>query len=667
MDLIYRTFQFYRPYLTNEGELLNIWGPINNMLIEVPFFILNFLVMAFCVVLDLLDQSSSFIAQQDTVYNLGKKIFNEFGGTALAKGSLISLFVIFSGIYLGYHFLAKNGQFTKKLIHYFAVVLIMFMWFAPIKTTNGSTQSGGLFIMKTVNTVCTQVKEKATSVSFSIKGQDEDMSPEKLGFTKMYYQETIGRTFMYLNSGSYDGVLPNGKKLDVDKLIPNKKIADSVPEGGVGLWDSLFAMIAGDENQKEAVKWAKERQKYINETAKTNSFMALSGDTIAYKLIATGIAIGDSIVLGFPVAYVNLMLSIIQLLILVVLFLMPVIILVSFVPALQNVLFKVCKMGVGLLFAPVLLTLFLIVFFALIRMINLGVQTGIDALPNAVVVALLATGSGGLMIGFLLLLLKFGVLRTFWKNKDNLMNLITDGKYKAIAELEQRVKDKVSETTDKVVGGAEVALGMYTGNAQLAMDGAGRLTSDAQGNSAYLVDVGREHFVDDEANQFRSFSEGMESWKQAKGFGNDRMLEEDEENIEDETPSYEEVSLEPSDGKYDDEYDSSYSEVDVDQLEQPDLSIETQELNSEIEEAPNFDGYDEEEQGQDTYTESDQPDNQENFEVGEVEQEREQKLPEEQSNIEDEPEEHNSFFEETSTYETMEAEELEKSEEDIFN
>lgn len=667
MDLIYRTFHFYRPYLTNEGEFLNTWGPINALFVELPFFILNFLVMAFCVVLDLLDQSSTFIAQQDTVYNLGKKIFNEFGGTGLAKGSLISMFIIFSGVYLGYHFLAKNGQFTKKLVHYFAVVLIMFMWFAPIKTANGTTQSGGLFIMKTVNTVCNQVKEKATSVSFSIDDEDDDMNPQKQGFTKMYYQETIGRTFMYLNSGSYNGILPNGEKLDVDKLIPNKKIADSVPDGSVGMWDSLYAMVAGDETQKEAVKWAKDRQTYINETAKTNSYMALSGDTLGYKLVAMGVAVGDSIVLGFPVAYCNLMLSIIQLLILVVLFLMPVIILVSFVPAMQNVLFKVCKMGVGLLFSPVLLTLFLIVFFALIRMINLGVQAGIQALPNVVVVALLATGSGSLMVGFLLLLLKFGVLRTFWKNKENLMNLLTDGKYKAIAELEQRVKDKVSETTGKAVGAVEVAAGMYTGNAQLAMDGAGRMANDSEGNSNYFLDATREHFVDDEANQFRSFSEGMESWKQAKGFGNDPMLEEDTEGLEEETPSYEEVSFESSNDDFDGEYDDTYSEVSEDQIEQPDFSTDNQEWNSEIEEVPDFEEYVEDNQGQDAFVESDQPEIQENFEIEETEQERESNLPKDQLQVEERTNEPDGFFEEPSTYEAMTSEELDNQEEDIFN
>lgn len=662
MDLIYRTFQFYRPYLTNQGELLNIWVPLNTILVEIPFFVFNFFVMAFCVLLDLLDQSANFIAQQDVVYELGKKIFNEFGGTGIAKGSLLSLFIIFSGIYLGYHFFAKNGQFTRKLMHYLAVIVIMFLWFAPIKTSNGSTQSGGLFIMKTVNTICTQVKTKATSVNFSFDGQNEEMNPKNEGFTKMYYQETIGRTFMFLNSGSYDGTLANGKKLEVDKLIPNKKIADSVPDGGVGLWDSLYAMISGDETQKEAVKWAKEREKYINDTAKVNSFMALTGDTLAYKLIATSLAVGDSLVLGFPVAYANLMLSIIQLLILVMLFLMPVVILLSFIPAMQNVLFKVCKIGAGLLFAPILLTLFLVVFFAVLRLINLAVMAGVDAIPNGVVKVLLATGSGGIIVSFLLLLMKFGVLRTFWKNKDSLMNLLTDGKYQAVAEIEQKAKDKVGEATDKVVGGAEVAFGMYTGNAQLAMDGAGRLMNDPQGKSNNFLDVGREHFVDGEANEFRSFSDGLDSWKHSKGFGEGRSFEEESFEDNEFTPTYEDVSLESPDNEYID--GSSYSDIPQSEFEP---SNNNEEWSEEIGNAAKVEEVNLEEQERELFLDQvGNEETQEHFEVAEIENKAEFNEPTEELSVKEIEHEPTEIFNEVSSYETMETEKIDEQDEDIF-
>ncbi len=120
-----------------------------------------------------------------------------------------------------------------------------------------------------------------------------------------------------MNSGSLDGKMENGKKLDESKLLEKPKLS-----------------------KEEKEKFEKNRKKYIDKVVDDNPYFAQDGAKTMEKAFGVGVGLVNLAVLAVPVTYINIMLNVIQIIVDLLILVFPIIALVSFFPRCQMMMFK---------------------------------------------------------------------------------------------------------------------------------------------------------------------------------------------------------------------------------------------------------------------------------------------------------------------------------------
>ncbi|MGL9771498.1 hypothetical protein [Enterococcus sp. DIV0996a] len=507
----------YDAYTVGGGLLDKGWQAVNWFFVGVPFFILKLCVSFFLFCESVLNQSDYFIARQTEAYEMSVKILNNFGGTRFGSGTLMGLAIMFSAYYLLVNFFSNRHNFTKVLLHYAAVFLLFFGWFGQVSSTNQNghvtRQDVPIFIIKSLNGMASSIRSNFLSGTSYESGTDQSSM----------FDATIQQTFNYVNSGSLDGTMPNGQKLDEKKLLQEPGLSESDKE-----------------------TFLKERDKYIESLEKENPYFAQDGAKTMEKSFAIWVGVINLLVLALPSLYVSVMLTIMQMAINLLILAFPVIALASFFPRCQMLLFKFFKALVGVSFMPVIYGVFLSVLFWMNQLVD---QVFLNV-AETVNESLLNVLSGGIVLlgtRIIMIVVKIVMIKTLWKNRYRLLRFFSDGQIEQPffeKQLNEKVKEGAERVTEVGVGTAQVAAGAYTGNAGMVMSGADALLPDK------ALNVGKEHFVD-ETGQFTGIKQGLRS------FFNPEMeedsapeesfdIEEKEQDVDEVTPEIEAVFEEVS-------------------------------------------------------------------------------------------------------------------------
>lgn len=468
----------YDAYMTGGGLLDKGWQAVNWFFVGVPFFILKLCVSFFLFCESALNQSDYFITKQTEAYKMSVEILKNFGGTRFGSGTLLGLAMMFSAYYLLVNFFSNKVNFSKALLHYIVVFLLFFGWFGQISSIsqNGkeTKQDVPIFVIQSLNSMASSIRSNFLSGT----SYEADSSQSSI------FDATIKQTFHYVNSGSLDGTMANGKKLKEEKLL-------QVP----GL----------SENDKE--KFKKERDQYIDSLEKDNPYFAQDGSKTMEKSFAIWIGVINLVVLALPSLYVSVMLTIVQMVINLLILAFPVVALASFFPRCQMLVFKFFKALVGVSFMPVIYGVFLSVLFWMNQLID-QVFLNVAETLNQDVLNVLSEGIVLLGTRMVMILVKIILLRTVWKNRYRLLRFFSDGQIEQPI-FEKQVSEKVKEGAERIdeigVGTAQVAAGAYTGNLSMALNGASVLLPDK------ALNLGKEHFVD-ENGQFSGVKQGVQSF-----------------------------------------------------------------------------------------------------------------------------------------------------------
>ncbi|MGC6769511.1 hypothetical protein [Enterococcus sp. LJL51] len=470
----------YAPYFADSGILEKGWQFLNFLFVDAPFFILRLVSSFFLICEDLLDQSSFFIDKQAEAYTTSVNILRGLGGTSIAKGSLLALVVLISAYYLLFNFFANQRRFSKVLLHYLAVMSLFVFWFGSINfsTDEGKgTKSGALFLVESVTSISNGIKGKVDNATSSLAGN---------GSSSKLFDATVKQTFYYVNTGSLDGKLPNGEKLDDKKML--------MP---IGL------------DEKEKKDFIKKRTDYVNEISKDNPYMVQSGDKMMEKTFAIIVGGTNLGITGTPVLYVNAMVTVVQIIVNLLIIIFPVILFASFFPKCQMILFKFLKMLMGLLFVPVIFGVFLAVYFWINSLIDQAFMGVISKVDNTLI-AVLSGGISVLAITIILVIIKVVFLKKLWKNRYKILSYFSDGQLEMPA-VEKLVNEKTTEMKERAgevgMGAVQVAAGVYTGNMAMVANGASSIAPKAD----KAINLGKEHFMDED-NSFVGFKEGVKNW-----------------------------------------------------------------------------------------------------------------------------------------------------------
>ncbi len=472
----------YTAYMVNGGLLDKGSEVVNWFFIELPFFFLRMGAMIFLIMENVMNQSDYFVGKQQEAYDYSLDILKGFGGTGIVKGSLLGLAIILSAYYLLYSFFSNRRNFMKSLLHYFAVFALFICWFGQVKTIDGKTQNGAIFLISSVSEMTKQVQGKFTSnVNFGGDTSQEVDDGKKKVYQSPMFDATVLQTFNYVNSGSIDGEMINGKKLDYDKLLEKPGLSED-----------------------ERKKFINERNKYVEDLEEENPYFKQDTLKTMEKSFSVWTGATNLFILAIPVLYINLMLSLIQLLVVLLILVFPVVLLASFFPRCQMLLFKFFQGLIGVLFTPIIYGIFLSVLFWINKLIDEAFLGVVKKVSGSLLV--LISGSTVYMIVlFVAVVVKIVVLRKVWKNKYAILAYFSNGQVSEPV-FEQKVEQMAERTKEVSTGGAQVAIGAYTGDMGMVANGVGKVLP----NQDKAIEMGQEHFVDDNG-EFVGVKSGLQS------------------------------------------------------------------------------------------------------------------------------------------------------------
>ncbi|WP_338360355.1 hypothetical protein [Enterococcus faecalis] len=544
----------YSAYTVDGGLLDKGWQVVNWFFVDIPFFILRMFASFFLFCENVLNQSSFFEGKQETVLNMSKDVLSGFGGKGFSGGSLLALAILISAYYLLYHFFSSRRSFSKVFLHYLAVVVLFGFWFGSVSTSTGTT-SGSTFLIQSTNAIAKGVQSTfTTSANLGTEG-----SKDGEVYQSPIFDATVKQTFNFVNSGSLDGKMENGKKLDESKLLEKPKLS-----------------------KEEKKDFEKDRKTYINDHEKDNPYFAQDGAKTMEKAFGVGVGLVNLAVLAVPVTYINIMLNVIQIIVDLLILVFPIIALVSFFPRCQMMMFKFFKSLIGILFLPVVFGIFLSVLFWINKLIDQAFLGLMDKVSSS----LLMVMSGGVfLLGTLIVtaLVKIILYRKIWKSRYKILSFFSDGQVQQ-PSFESKMNEKTKETVERTgeigVGAVKAGIGASTGNLALAADGASHLMPKHD----KALNLAKDHFIDDNG-QFAGVKTGLNSLlnrstqEEQQPFKDDMLPEEEIVEVEEPTnvdnEELEEIEdkaltdeVDNFEDSTDDEMDNSLEEIDVPVLDE---------------------------------------------------------------------------------------------------
>lgn len=445
-----------------------IWNTLSKLLIDMSFDWFRGCASFVSFLTDALNISGSLGSLQHQLMMQAKEIFVGFiggrnGTIAAVSGAGMLLTLAF--IYLFYHYANGKGKFLHALFHLMGVVMTLFCFFGTFTYTaqNGQVkrEMGGEILFHTVTNVSNEVKNK---INAGLTGYTK-LNEQGAGFIETY---VVKPTANFINTGNPGGKIgeDNGKPVYFDYDVANGNKAEGSGEFG-----------------------GKKGQTYIDAVSKQAPFLKNDGKNIGQQIMALMLGQANLLLYAFPIGAVNIMISVLTLVLCFFILLIPVSALLSFIPWCRNAFYSIVKKCLGLLVAPSLLSAMLGVLFYIMMRIDFAVISVVSGHPTNNLSAALTTLSAQLFMIYLpaVILLKFAFLYMLWKSKSSLTRTVTGQDMpqqmglSAFQSEWAHMKAMSGKAKDKAVGGAEVAAGATTGQPEVALDGASKLSaSDAQ-------------------------------------------------------------------------------------------------------------------------------------------------------------------------------------------
>lgn len=434
------------------------WVLINELFVNFFFFILNAVVGFFSLLIRILEKIDLYSNYKNYVFNGAMNIWKGFIGSSsggVAKQSLVSMLLLILAFYLFYQFFFSKGAFSRTLLHVFLVLILGFGYFGTIAGT-----SGGLYLLDTINHVSQDVTKNITNIKVEY-GNNKSI---KIGdsMADSYIAETSYKAYVFVNTGQENGKYKNSQ------------------DGKQETFDDSKVLGTGDKNGNFKAVKSKDRNKYLdelgngaNDDGEKNRWVSAMPDFIFTRMFYVIFKICEAFVLAIPVILIQMLNVIAQTLVLMMILLFPIVLLMSFIPRMQDLIFGVLKVMFGGLLFPAITSLLTLLVFYIEKMIENIVITGFDGilktLPSLIIF--------GLVFKLLISVVSKGLVYfLLWKYKAELIQFILGSKARMVAsDIGNKVEKGVTKTRDVAsqVPSRSLSSAQHLGNFALAGAGFG--------------------------------------------------------------------------------------------------------------------------------------------------------------------------------------------------
>ena len=443
---------------TSFGSFNGAWVLINELFVNFFFFILNAVVGFFSLLIRVLESVDLYSAYKNYVYKGASKIWSGFTGSShggVTSGSLISVLLLGLTFYLFYQYFFSKGSFTRTMIHVCMVILLGFSYFGTIAGT-----SGGLYLLDTINSLSKDVSSKISNIEINY-GKDKSL---KVGETMAdnYIAETSYKAYVFVNTGQENGKYKNSQ------------------DGKEETFDDSQVLGTGDKNGNFKPVKAKTRSDYLqkegdgaNEDNEKNRWVSAMPDFIFIRMFYVIFKIVEAFVLAIPVILIQLLNVLAQLLVLMMILLFPIVLLVSFIPRMQDLIFGVLKVMFGGLAFPAITSLLTLLIFYIEKLLENLVTSGFDKVLKTLPSLILF----GLVFKLLVSVVSKGTIYILmWKYKAELIQFILGSKARMMAnDLGKRMEHGMTRTKEVAsqVPTRSLSTAQHLGNFALAGAGIG--------------------------------------------------------------------------------------------------------------------------------------------------------------------------------------------------
>jgi len=458
---------------TGYASFNGAWVLINELFVNLFFFILNAVVGFFSLFIRILESIDLYSAYKTYVFNGAKSLWNGFTGSTkgnVTDQSLVALLLLILGFYLFYQYFFSKGSFAKTLLHVCLVILLGFSYFGTIART-----SGGLYLLDTINNVSKDVKQKIVSIKVDYAKDKSVKVGESM--SDSYIAETSYKAYLFVNTGQENGKYKNsqnGKEEDFD--------------------DSKVLGTSDSKGHFTAVK-TKERSQYLdelgngaNEDGEKNRWVSAMPDFIFIRTFYVIFKVLEAFVLALPIIVIQLLNIIAQILVLTMILIFPIVLLISFIPRMQDLIFGVLKVMLGGLSFPVISSLLILLIFYIEKIVENMIITSFDTiLKNLPSLVLL-----GLVFKLLVSVVAKGVIYfLIWKYKAELIQFILGSKARMVtSDIGNKVESGITKTKEitSQIPTQSLKTAQHLGNFTLA--GAGFASGMVMNSKSHFQNIG---------------------------------------------------------------------------------------------------------------------------------------------------------------------------------
>ena len=458
---------------TGYASFNGAWVLINELFVNLFFFILNAVVGFFSLFIRILESIDLYSAYKTYVFNGAKSLWNGFTGSTkgnVTDQSLVALLLLVLGFYLFYQYFFSKGSFAKTLLHVCLVILLGFSYFGTIART-----SGGLYLLDTINNVSKDVKQKIVSIKVDYAKDKSVKVGESM--SDSYIAETSYKAYLFVNTGQENGKYKNSQNGKEEDFDDSKVLGTSDSKGH-------FTVV----KTKERSQYLDELGNGANEDGEKNRWVSAMPDFIFIRTFYVIFKVLEAFVLALPIIVIQLLNIIAQILVLTMILIFPIVLLISFIPRMQDLIFGVLKVMLGGLAFPVISSLLILLIFYIEKIVENMIITSFDTiLKNLPSLVLL-----GLVFKLLVSVVAKGVIYfLIWKYKAELIQFILGSKARMVtSDIGNKVENSVIKTKEitSQIPTQSLKTAQHLGNFTLA--GAGFASGMVMNSKSHFQNIG---------------------------------------------------------------------------------------------------------------------------------------------------------------------------------
>jgi len=458
---------------TGYASFNGAWVLINELFVNLFFFILNAVVGFFSLFIRILESIDLYSSYKTYVFNGAKSLWNGFTGSTkgnVTDQSLVALLLLILGFYLFYQYFFSKGSFAKTLLHVCLVILLGFGYFGTIAGT-----SGGLYLLDTINNVSKDVKQKIVSIKVDYAKDKSVKVGESM--SDSYIAETSYKAYLFVNTGQENGKYKNSQNGKEEDFDDNKVLGTSDSKGH-------FTAV----KTKERSQYLDELGNGANEDGEKNRWVSAMPDFIFIRTFYVIFKVLEAFVLALPIIVIQLLNIIAQIIVLTMILIFPIVLLISFIPRMQDLIFGVLKIMLGGLAFPVISSLLILLIFYIEKIVENMIITSFDTiLKNLPSLVLL-----GLVFKLLVSVVAKGVIYfLIWKYKAELIQFILGSKARLVtSDIGNKIESGVIKTKEitSQIPTQSLKTAQHLGNFTLA--GAGFASGMVMNSKSHFQNIG---------------------------------------------------------------------------------------------------------------------------------------------------------------------------------